>query len=347
MNVVHFAPDFLPVIGGAQIVVHNLALHQARLGHEVTVITPWEHWRGVRGAVPYRVLPLLPRSIAAALRFGGEGRWAVGAQLALHQARHRFDVWHIHMAYNAGYVAMPALRTLGQRTLITCHGIDIQRLPEVGYGFRLDPEKDALIGETLRSADLVGAISGSIREELLSVGVPAARIVDVPNGVDVERIAAVDSEREGVRAELGWPAGRYVFLTVGRHHPKKGYDLIPEIAARVAAVRRDFLWVVVGKGTEALEAQAAALGITDVLRFVPQIGTDSAGARFEVPGPGLIRLYKAADAFAFPTLMEGHPLVMLEAMAAGLPVVTTDAEGARDVESSHAAARSLYEQPQV
>lgn len=337
MRIAHLAPGFLPVIGGAEIAVHNLALEQHRAGHDVTVITRYHSWRTLASALPYRVLPMVPKAVGIAIRLfrmGVEGRWFVWLNLAAYQWLLRFDMWHVHMAYMPGYLAVSGLKRMGQPVVLTCQGIDIQCLPEIGYGHRLDTAKDRVIRAALQMCDRVGAISASVRDDLLDAGVAPDQIINIPNGADVERIQAVKVERQAERLRRGWPADRVVLTTVGRNHPKKGFDLIPDIIRTVAQRRGDFLWVIIGKGCEPVADRARALGVGDYLLVIPQIGIPSKGQRpghFELPNTHLIRLLKAADVFVFPTLMEGMPLAVVEAMAAGLPIATTDAAGVRDV----------------
>lgn len=337
MKIVHFPSSFLPTIGGAEIVVHNLALHQLRAGHEVAVITRWGSWRAVASSVPYKVVPLLPRSMMVVhwtRRHGCDGRWLIGKQLMLYQKRYKFDVWHLHTAYPAAFIALPMLKRARLPSVLTCHGADIQTSPELGYGSRLDPliEQDTI--ETLLHIDRAVAISGSIRSEYLNIGVLPERIRDIPNGVDAARIKALQVHRRTVRDAMGWPMDKVILLTVGRNHPKKGYKLIPEVIRQVAAVRRDFLWVIVGRGTEPIGDLASQLGVSDYLTVVPEIargGTDGDHESLSLPSQGLIRIYKAADVFVFPSLLESFGIVLIEAMAAGLPIVTTDAPGCRDL----------------
>jgi glycosyltransferase involved in cell wall biosynthesis len=185
----------------------------------------------------------------------------------------------------------------------------------------------------------VTAISASIRSELLAVGVPGDRIRDVPNGVDACRIQSIPVDRNAVRREMDWPLDRSVLLTMGRNHPKKGYRFIPRIIKRLVQVRQDFLWVIVGRGAEPIMEMAHALGVGEYLRIVRQIGPSRARGnqdQLAVPTSEVVRLYKTADIFVSPTLLEGFALVLVEAMAAGLPVVTTDAAGARDAVTHNA-----------
>jgi glycosyltransferase involved in cell wall biosynthesis len=337
MKIVHFPATFLPNIGGAEIATHNIALQQHQAGHRVAVISTWKSWRAAASLVPYKVIPLLPKSITWVLnakQLGYDTRWLVGRQLEFYQRIYDFDVWHVHMAYHAGFVVTPMLKRMRLPCVVTCHGADIQKMPEIDYGLRLDPVVEQEIVQTLCAFDRVTAVSESIHSEYLQLGIPPGKIRDVPNGVNAHRIIALSVDRSSVRAKMGWPPDKIILLTVGRNHPKKGYGFIPEIIKQVAAVRRDFLWVIVGRGVEPIAEMARALGVGEYLRVLPQIGQGkrSVGRQmFLVPSEELVEIYKAADVFVFPSLLESFGMVLVEAMAAQLPIVTTDAPGCRDV----------------
>jgi len=143
-----------------------------------------------------------------------------------------------------------------------------------------------------------------VRDFLLAQGVPKERILEVHNGIDVQRFYPVDAAEKAQRREaLGLPANRPLVLFVGRLVPKKGYREL--YAARDP--RYDLVFV--GPG------------------HVPKEWHGTKGVH--VLGPRtqdeLARLYPAMDIFAAPSRGEMFTLVMQEAMASGLPVVTTDA----------------------
>lgn len=335
MKIVHFTTTFLPKIGGIEIVVHNLARQQVQAGHDVTVVAPYPAWRALRGTLPYRLLPLLPKSVIAVEQLPHDRRILFTPLLHLYQRRFNFDVWHVHALYSAGYAIAPFLRRTNQPALLTCHGADIQTLPAINYGQRLKPHVEGVIRPILPHFQRIIAISNSMRETLLTFGAKSQQIAIVPNGVDAVRISENHTERAITRQQQGWSSTTQIILTVGRNHPKKGYHLIPEIVSQIAKQRDDFLWVVIGRNVTKLQPEVERLGIGKWLRLHEEIGLKQAKQQtFTLPTTDLIALYQAADIFAFPSLIESFGVVLLEAMAAGLPVVTTDVPGCRDVVSN-------------
>lgn len=122
------------------------------------------------------------------------------------------------------------------------------------------------------------------------------------------------------RAELGLPTDAYLIGSVGRLRPQKGYPILLAAAAQVRQTLPHAHFVLIGDGElrPQLEAQAQQLGIADAVTFL--------GPRHDVE-----QLYGLLDLFVSSSLWEGLPTVILEAMAAGCPVVATAVAGSRDL----------------
>lgn len=331
MRVAHLASTFLPVIGGAEVAAHTLARMQVARGVQVTVVTTWSSRQAIRGAVPYDVLPLPPglMPLVASRRWGSRppsglvGAWLAGIDRCV-----RPDVWHVHMAFPDAVAAAPWLHARRRPWVFTAQGIDIQTVPDIGYGYRLSAPKDARLHRWLPTADGAIAISASMRLELEGLGVPAARIHDIPNGAAVGRIADQPVDRRAVRHRFGLGDDDVVALTVGRDHPKKAFDLLVAAAPHTDPA---VCFLVVGRGASRLRHDGPGARV----RGIEQIGgapAEGEGPLWDrLPTPELVDVYRSADLFVLPSLVEGFPLVGVEAMAAALPVVTTDAPGCRDL----------------
>jgi len=174
-----------------------------------------------------------------------------------------------------------------------------------------------------QAADRVIATDVGLRGEVIRLlGVPAARVVVIPNGVDPAAGAALVSaaQQAALRAQWGLPSAAFIGLTVARLEANKGLAYLLQALARLPP-DPPWRWVLVGSGGEraALQAQATALGLGERLVF--------AGA---VDDTALHNLYALADGFALASLYEGSSLATLEAMAHGLPVVATAVGGLPD-----------------
>ena len=158
------------------------------------------------------------------------------------------------------------------------------------------------------------AVSQGVRDFLTRwEAVPGDRITVIPNGVNVADFRPVTvAEKIAARRKWGIPEEAFVAGGMGRLAHEKNFALLPELARHHPQV----LFVVAGSGPEkdALVAQAARLGVAGQVRF---LGAVSARAGF----------YRALDVFLLPSLYEGLPMAVLEAMASGLPVLSSRLEG--------------------
>lgn len=336
MRIALMASSFLPRVGGAEIVVDQLARRLKARDHRVVVVTFPGLWRGCVGRLPYSVWPLLPWTWTNATQSKWQtgrqsSRWWSYLQARLLQSSGRFDVVNIHMGYPLGMLMAAPLRDAGVPVVITCHGDDVQVLPERNYGWRLNPHLDKEICGALRAASAVTAISPSIRDACLGAGVKHEQLVDIPNGVDVKRIAELPVDRKAIRRRLGWPEDAFVLLTVGRDHPVKNYSAIPGLMARFRNIHPKLVWAVIGAGVTRLRDEVSALGLSDRLCLHEQMQTTGAEGSGEYPPRALIEAYRAADVLVSVSLSEAMPVTVLEGMAAGLPVLATNVRGNRDV----------------
>ncbi|ANQ86738.1 glycosyltransferase [Azoarcus olearius] len=166
-------------------------------------------------------------------------------------------------------------------------------------------------------------VSDAIRDDIRR-GVPswpADRIETLHNRIDVDAVRADVLPRAAARERLGLPQDAYVIGNVGRLHPDKDQATLLRAFARArAALPTGALVAILGKGRlEAkLKAQAAELGIADAVRFLGQV-------------PNARTAFSAFDLFALSSDHEPFGMVLLEAMAAGVPVVATDCGGAPEV----------------
>jgi len=162
-------------------------------------------------------------------------------------------------------------------------------------------------------------VSEGVRRFSVEVGrLDPGRLVVIPNGVDpapFDRAEAVD------RASLGVPPGALLTLSVGRLDPQKGLAVLLEAAATVAAIRPDWHLALAGDGPDRDALIHRAEDFPSLAGRVHWLGR-----RDDVPG-----LLRAADLLVLPSLWEGMPNAVLEAMAARRAVVTSAVEGTEDL----------------
>jgi glycosyltransferase involved in cell wall biosynthesis len=174
-----------------------------------------------------------------------------------------------------------------------------------------------------RVSDVIVAISPAIERELrdqFGIG-RASQYRVIALGFDLTPFAAInDATRVRARQDLGLGADADVICTVGRLTAIKQHDLFLEAVALAAASRPKVVALIAGDGElrRALEEKAAALGIAARVRFL--------GWRRD-----LATIYAASDVFLLTSRNEGTPVALIEAMASGIPGVSTDVGGVKDV----------------
>lgn len=228
----------------------------------------------------------------------------------------RLDVLDAHFAYPDGYAASLLGRWLGVPVTITLRGTEVRHAATPGVREQL--------GRALTRSALVFAVSESLRRLALKFGIAVERTLVVGNGVDTVRFNAVPQAE--ARARLGIPQGVPVLISVGALTERKGFHRVIEQLPELRVRWPGLLYLIVGGASAEgdwrvrLEARARELGVQDAVRFLGAIEP----ARLSAP-------LSAADVFVLATRNEGWANVFLEAMACGLPVVTTDVGGNREV----------------
>ncbi|MEW6774949.1 MAG: glycosyltransferase [Bdellovibrionota bacterium] len=201
-------------------------------------------------------------------------------------------------------------------------GIPFVYTRHLPYGDLSGREKALYLGAALTARKVI-AISKTVEAHLLSSEkTPARKIRLIENGVDVERIKPLgEDERKAKRKELGLGESDFAWLLAARLARQKGQKYLLEAFARLPAGSRSVL-LLAGEGPDETELKtlAQSLSLGERVRFL--------GLRRDVP-----ELLGAADGFACASLSEGLPLAIIEALAAGLPIVAPRLSSIEDLEA--------------
>jgi glycosyltransferase involved in cell wall biosynthesis len=304
IRVVMLMRQFYPLTGGYQNQALRLALEMLKRNVGIDVVTQ-------------RQGPLAPREDHLGIPIhrlwaassGYLAAWSYLASSLLWMVRHRrrIDLIHANRS-SSGLVAGLIGRAIGKHVLYKLtRGDEIQTK---GLG-RTWLGRLKLFG-LKHSVDRFVAITEEIRNDLEGIGVPAAKIVRIPNGIDLDdHVVAYDPRQ--VRVELGCSGESPIVTFVGRLVPAKGLDWLLEVWRAVHERRPHARLQVVGEGPErpGLEARARALGIAEAVTFV--------GRQSDV-----YRFLAVTDVFVLPSREEGTSNALLEAMSQAIPVVVAD-----------------------
>jgi len=238
--------------------------------------------------------------------------WRCARNLAAVLRRERVDLVHAHQYTPFFYGAVS--RGLYPRLplLMTEHGRTFPDYPR--------PKRMLANRFLLSRRDRVVGVGRSVRQALINnEGLPPARVDVVYNGIDLSAFAT-SHDRVALRRELDLEPDDLAILQVARLDPLKDHATAIRTIERLMSHHPRVVLILAGEGPEegAIREAAAARGVTERIRFL--------GLRHDVP-----RLLSAADVFLLTSVSEGIPLVLIEAMAAGLPVVSTDVGGVGEV----------------
>ena len=224
--------------------------------------------------------------------------------------RGKYDLVHTHL-YRACVYGRIAARLAGVRaTIATEHSLGAAEIE----GRPLTRSTRALYLRTERLGSATVAVSSTVAGRLRDWGVPAARIHLVPNGIDADLFRFDDGQRRSARSLLGIPADAFVVGGVGRLVPGKRFDVLVRAVAALPGARL----LLAGDGPERgrLIALAERLGAAGRVHLPGECDAGRSG-----PGPGVPALLSAMDAFVSTSREESFGLAVVEALAAGLPVL--------------------------
>jgi glycosyltransferase involved in cell wall biosynthesis len=284
-------------VGGQERVALDLAIGQRARGHRVAVISLAPPPDGAM-ADEFREHGITVDRVA---KRGGLDPTLI-PRLVMALRRHGADIVHTHNPLPLIYGA-PAARLVRAGAIHTKHG--------------KNPGTRGLIALRRAAARLVHAfvaVSETTAEQAREQrDMPLHKLHVIPNGIRLDRYAPDLAARAAARAELGL-GDAYVIGTVGRIDTYKNQTML--VRALAPRLGRDVRLVIIGEGPARADVEA------EVARLADPSSVVLTGRRMDVP-----KLIHAFDVFALSSQSEGLPLVVPEAMAAGLPIVTTSVGG--------------------
>nr|WP_228359813.1 glycosyltransferase family 4 protein [Thermococcus sibiricus] len=233
----------------------------------------------------------------------------------IQQNKIEFDLIHAHFTWPSGYAAAKLSKEFSVPLVITGHGYDIYELPFRGR------EWFKKVKFALDSADHIVTVSKSNFTILTTkLDIPEDKISVIPNGFNSHKFRPMDKLL--VREQLNLPRDKKIILNVANLVPVKGQSYLIEAMEKVVSHRKDVMLIIVGDGPlkKELEIQIKKLNLENYVML--------AGAK---PHSEILLWMNAADLFVLPSLSEGNPTVMFEALGVGLPFVGTAVGGVPEI----------------
>ena len=291
MRILFWCGDFYPNIGGARSVTDDLARTLVQHGHQITILSRWQPGFPLSEARNgYQIVrfkfPVLFEKLIIGRKFAlGSPAVLVGvAKLLGH-----FDCVSIGLLDLSAIYLLLLRPFFPFRLALSLHGADTRKLPRTERSYR------AILKWTLRAADVVTPVSEELAAEAAAYLPSSSRkMCVIPNGVDTD----------GIRQASTWQHARNYIVFVGRLVPEK--DLETLIAAFSLTMARipDVDLLICGPGA------SSSSSASDRIRFLGCVEREKAWS-----------VIKGALFLVLPSRTEGHPIVALEALAAGVPVI--------------------------
>ncbi|HHV35161.1 MAG TPA: glycosyltransferase family 4 protein [Syntrophomonadaceae bacterium] len=312
MRIGIFSDSYRPYVSGVVLSIETFSRELARLGHEIFIFAPDypqvkdEKERNIFRFPSFHT-PINPEFYIALPILWAARKYASGIGL---------DLIHVHSPFMLGQVGTNMARYLNIPAVFTYHTLYDQYLhyaPLAGQITKKGMIKYA--SNFCNRCDLVITPTSVIKDMVQGQGV-IKPVIAIPTGVYPERFQAGDPEF--LHERFGISHNKKVLLFVGRIGKEKNLSFLLRAFALIAEQERDTVLVLVGSGPEedTLRYSAMDLGIGERVVFTGKLPPETvAGA------------YRSADIFVFPSVTETQGIVLVEAMAAGLPVIAKAAYG--------------------
>jgi glycosyltransferase involved in cell wall biosynthesis len=326
-NICFISPEYWPLAGGTGAYIYYLSNELMKNGYNINIVTGSTQNLDVQVSnqlkVYFQKIPKMPIIKSFML--------AAASYRKLNSVRNsvNVDITHPQLPLTPSFAVPPHF---GKNLVCTVHSTwkgEVEAISGEPYS-RLNANEKFLVSFNwflrlfevgmIKRANRVIAVSDFTRQELKKYyKIPENRIRVIHNGVDTHKFQPA-TDKQKIKTELGLNPDDPIILSVGRLYARKGLFTLIEAIPPVVKRFKHAKFVISGKGQSdemaKLNAYAERLGVKDNIIFTGYY-----------PDKKLPKLYQAADVFAFSTFYEHHPFAVLEALATGLPVVTTTVGG--------------------
>jgi glycosyltransferase involved in cell wall biosynthesis len=328
-----FTETYYPVVGGGEIQARQLAEGLVASGLSVTVLTrrssaALKKKEQVGPVMVHRLPPVGSQHLK---------KWGLvlTGLPALIRLRRQYDLIFVSGFRVIGIPAMIASQLLGKICILKADSLGemsgeffTEGLARFGWRTTSSLFRAfvALRNRILRGSDCFVAVSSAVAQELLSQSVNPDRIKILPNSVDIDTFCPVGGKQKfALREKLDIPPDSRVAVYTGRLVAYKGLPLLLEVWQKIRLKHGSALLLLVGSG--GLDVHNCE---DQLKRFVIKNGLHNS-VRFTGDVQNVHEYLQASDLFVFPTNNEAFGISLIEAMACGLPVISTSVGGVKDI----------------
>lgn len=224
-----------------------------------------------------------------------------------------FNMIHAHFTYPQGYIAIKLGKKFGVPVIVTLH----ENMPHLNSLLKKHKKK---VYEVWRNADALIRVNKKDFPIYLNAGVPESKLYHIPNGFNPEKFPVIP--KDICRKQLNLDPSKKILLNVARLSEEKGQNYLIKAMKYVIQERTDVLCLIGGAGRlkEHLQKQITKQGLEEYVRLCGYI-----------PDEKIAYFMNAADIFVLPSLSEGNPTVMFEALGVGLPFIGTTVGGIPEI----------------
>lgn len=315
MKIAFVPSTFLPHIGGDEIQAHNVANKLIEKGHEVEVFLL--DYVNIQNA-KYNIFKLNKYLISFVFLLKYYFNLNLSILLRFYFKKiikdKNISIWHFQSVNYKTLIYLEELKKLNQKIVVTLQGADIQIDDQIKYGYRLDKKYDDYLKYVFKKVDCFHAISKSIKNELLEIGIEEKKIYLIPNCSPLEKISTFPKNTNET----------LTLLTIGRYAvKKKGFDLVKNVAKELDKIT-NFKWIIIGRNTPELLNDDYFKQNKNKFEIINEIGNSN---EEYFPNSKLIKYYKQSDIYLNLARVEGSPIVLIDAIASHLPIISFNTRG--------------------
>ncbi len=337
MKIGFFIPSYLPNIGGAEIALHNYLIHLTKNKKlSIYLLISFETWLRLK---LYKInLPYKIRVVYFPLIFKLYKYFPKFAQLILifylnlYQKKLQINIWHIIMMYPTATICSDYFIKKKIPWVVRAIGVDIQIHKNLKYGYRIDNKINRIIINKATQASAYIASSSDMSQEYGNLNISKRKIFEIPNSVNLSLFQNDINKNNNFRERYNISKEDKVFLTVGRNHKKKGFEILLKAIKRFKYKNKisKTKFIFYGTNLYSLIQFSKKLQINNQCIFIHEKNNLSDFSDY-FPNRNLREVYLNADIFICPSIIESFGIVIIEAMAAALPIIASNAQGCRNI----------------